>query len=114
MTQQEAAWIRNHAWPAHIRRHLTSRPDRCSCTWGICHGCTQGQHHHCITGDGRTAPDAFVCSILDTEGRRAAVVVHLPRQKPCRLLCPCEHPSHVQRQAPPEPVQIGLFEAVAS
>lgn len=115
MTPTAATWIRNHAWPTRIRRHLTTRPDRCSCTWGPCHNCTHGQHHHCVTGDGQPSPDAFVCSVLDTDGHRVAAVVHLPRQRPCRLLCPCTHPSHARGPVAPRPVQLGLFEeAIAS
>jgi hypothetical protein len=116
MTPTAAAWVRDHAWPPPDRRrsNLPTRPGTCSCTWGVCHNCAHGMHNNCITGDGIPAPDRYVTAVLGWDGWRVARVILLPRQRPCRLLCPCTHPSHPRREAPRKPEQLGLFEAVTA
>ncbi|MDL5205086.1 DUF6248 family natural product biosynthesis protein [Streptomyces sp. ALI-76-A] len=105
MTELEAAWVRDHAWPPRNRRrgNYPPRPAVCSCTWGTCYNCASGHHHICVTGDGKAALDRYVTAVLGWDGWRVAEVIWLPRQKPCRLLCPCPHPASTPADAAPLP-----------
>lgn len=50
MSDQAAAWVREHAWTAEMRHLNETRPDyypTCSCQQGPCHQCTRGAHDRC-------------------------------------------------------------------
>ena len=137
MTPDAAEWVRTRVWPTELARTGYRNEHICSCQWRC--PCDKGQHHYCLTPEGVPAADiciahvygsrftAHVLSGILLHRQYVAQVIHLPHQKPCRLLCRCTHtrtptPDETPQQTPPSttsrrvrqvPVaagQLGLFE----
>lgn len=129
MTPEQAAWVREHVWTAPMRKRFDFIPanqNRCLCQYGRSHQCGVGREHEQCPADDRhwhgliRLPGDRVARFAEPyahptdsdEGpqyERAALVWHADRI--CRWVCPCDcgHPE----PAPPEPVQLDLFEEVA-
>ncbi|MFD4257766.1 DUF6248 family natural product biosynthesis protein [Streptomyces sp. NPDC058534] len=132
MTPDQAAWVRDHAWPPadHPRRHHFGLPttSTCSCQDGPCPGCARGQHDECFTAEHGPDADMFLTSVDNQNGDLVAKVICLPGQKPCTYVCPCtcrtqqrKEPVATPRRkttrstAPAAPAgQLDLFQAVAA
>lgn len=107
MTPDQAAWVRENVWPPELARTRYRHEDTCTCTWPC--PCEEGEHHYCLTPAGMPAAAVRVASVFGSaytafslsgillHRERRADVVHLPHQRPCRLLCRCQHPFHAGR-----------------
>ncbi len=105
MTPEQAAWVREFAWPASWQRSDLADVTRCPCQRGISADCVAGRHGRCVAGVPRVET-----YIRDVHGR----ITHLPElprhpamtalgpchtraaqvwlaDRTCRWLCPCPH-----------------------
>ena len=102
MNPDQAAWIREHVWPADLTRTEYRHEQTCSCEWPC--ECADGNCHYCLTPDGMPAEDVAVTFVYGSRytsrafrkgglqhRRPLASVLYLPTQRPCRLLCRCTH-----------------------
>lgn len=96
MTEDEASWVRAHAWPKALHRIDEAYPHGfhrwCSCERGICHSCACTRHEQCVSATGPRV-DTDAGTVTDRGGFVVAVIQHGPTQRPCRWICPCTHPS---------------------
>jgi hypothetical protein len=112
LTDQDAAWIRDHAIPTAIRR--TAGPSGCPCQWGGPTGhCRHGAHDRCRSTEPIvypagwvTWPNGYVASPAPSND------VQIWRTgRPCALP-PCSCTCHTAPPEPVQPVQLDLFGAV--
>ncbi|MDX3019907.1 DUF6248 family natural product biosynthesis protein [Streptomyces acidiscabies] len=102
MTPDQAAWVRDHAWPSGLIRTEYRHEQVCSCEWPC--ECEKGNCNYCLTPDNVPAEDIAVAFVYGSrytawtfyEGglqhrQSLASVLYLPTQRPCRLLCRCTH-----------------------
>ena len=82
MTPAEAAWVRDHVWPAAMRRE-TGTAGLCPCQWGLCGHCAAGQHTECRTPDW-----AIPYGYLTDRHTHVLADVWLA-DRACRWVCPC-------------------------
>ncbi|MGW2563416.1 DUF6248 family natural product biosynthesis protein [Streptomyces sp. NPDC001514] len=98
ITEEDGAWIRANAWTKGLRKIEDSYPRGfhrwCSCERGICHPCGSGHHDQCVSANGPRIDD-HAGTITDRGGFVVAVIQYGPGQRPCRWLCPCNHPADV-------------------
>lgn len=102
MTEDEASWVRAHAWTRALRRIDEAYPHGfhrwCSCERGICHPCACRRHEQCVSANGPRV-DTDAGTITDRGGFVVAVIQHGPTQRPCRWICPCTHPARAASPA---------------
>ncbi|MET9462239.1 DUF6248 family natural product biosynthesis protein [Streptomyces canus] len=102
MTEEEAAWVRAHAWTKGLRKIDDAYPHGfhrwCSCERGICPGCASGHHDRCVSAGGPRA-DEHADTVTDAQGFVVAVIRYGPGQRPCRWLCPCPHKADAEETA---------------
>lgn len=58
MNEAEAAWVRDHAWTAVMRKTYASVPavlTMCPCEYGPCGHCSAGSHENCAYDDPNNA-----------------------------------------------------------
>ncbi|WP_199550149.1 DUF6248 family natural product biosynthesis protein [Streptomyces sp. N35] len=96
MSEQEGAWVREHAWTKGLRKIEAAYPHGfhrwCACERGTCVSCRGGHHEQCISGNGpRVEQDDG--TITDRDGFVVAVLLHGPGKRPCRWQCRCAHPT---------------------
>lgn len=69
MTDDEAAWVREHVWPKVMRQAYRDIPayfHHCACQWGPCGACERGRHDRCIHGPNGYQPfPSDECSITN-------------------------------------------------
>lgn len=103
MTPDQAAWVRDNAWPAWMRAMNNDYPGRgcflfrmCHCQLGTCVPCSHNEprHDRCLTRqhDGRPlgwdmAMYAWTRGRQPIDGRKVATVTVAGRS--CRWTCPC-------------------------
>ncbi len=102
MSQQEAAWVRSHAWTPVLRRIEEAHPSGfhrwCTCERGRCHPCRAGYHDQCPGTRGPVLDDRLG-TVTDRAGVMIAAVRSVPGQRPCRWVCSCTH-QRTHRAAP--------------
>jgi len=121
MTEDEAAWIREHAWTNPLRRQYEAHPSytlRCACQGGPSQWCAAGRHDDCPPSDAQTWWETLICDrtglspvwldepyrnptpgLTGAHCQRLAMVWLADRE--CRWACDC--PCH--RQDPPKPAR---------
>ncbi|MEU1553972.1 hypothetical protein ABZ517_14805 [Streptomyces scabiei] len=138
MTPEQAAWIRENAWPPSWLRSFNHIPEtflHCDCQRPPTLACQAGRHRACLTGEflapetviqnsrliPATFPEAYEHRTPEDRngrrlmyGRNNLAWVWLTRVR-CREMCACS--CHIAAPAPTlatvaESVQLGLFEAV--
>ena len=107
MTPEQAAWVREHAWPTRRRdnyAHAAAHPELaaedygCVCLLGRpCYWCETGRHHECRG----TGPKVSATFLLESDGLSTfrtpdhRVVNVWLGDRTCRAMCSC----HCRRSA---------------
>ncbi|NUR80758.1 MAG: hypothetical protein HOQ21_09980 [Dermatophilaceae bacterium] len=128
MSQEAAAWIREHVWPKGMQKTFGEVPNfylHCACQWGLTQWCRMDKHRKCHRATGlkshetyvlkrggthpaRFAEELFHCTPTATGGHRMTDAQVWLGDRVCRWLCPCEchgEPGEPIRQ----PLQLDLF-----
>ncbi|NEA22657.1 DUF6248 family natural product biosynthesis protein [Actinomadura bangladeshensis] len=110
MSPEAAAWIRDHAWTAPMRREDADAAPLCPCQYGPCGYCLHGRHDTCINQQSwsKRRVAGYVCgrdgiTPLDFpepyghETDASATVPHHTSiaqvwlaDRVCRWVCPCD------------------------
>ncbi|MER6626220.1 DUF6248 family natural product biosynthesis protein [Streptomyces sp. NPDC000931] len=107
MSDEDAAWVREHAWTPALREIDASYPwglEWSACEQGTCWNClVSGRCDLCVHRQhGGPETETDLGAVTDRSGCVVARIVHAPDQTPCQWLCrcPCEqagaHPDRVQ------------------
>ncbi|MFB4312901.1 DUF6248 family natural product biosynthesis protein [Actinomadura sp. 21ATH] len=124
-TDDRAAWIREHAWPAAMRRTYGDTPGiytGCPCQSGPSTWCETGRHDRCGRGEPLRSVATYICSrggdhpatFREPYAHKTDCSATVPQHtnlaqvwladRVCRWICPCD--CHT---APAGPQQLDLF-----
>lgn len=111
MTEEAAAWVREHVWRDGVPTFRPAMADRCRCEWGLSPACKHGQHGKCslaerpvyewetiVGGRRRGFPEPYEHPVRVGPGAGfrpdLPVYVHTPyvwlADRMCRWMCPCD------------------------
>lgn len=115
MSEETAAWVREHAWTAGMRKLFGAVPGhylKCACQSGIAYRCQEGQHSQCARGESLRQPETAVHL---RDGMRPAIGTSAVwiADRVCVWRCKCDcHEQPVERID--KPVQLELFDALTA
>ncbi|MFE5847196.1 DUF6248 family natural product biosynthesis protein [Streptomyces niveus] len=108
MAEDEGAWVREHAWPAHFQKTERKYPfgfQRWStCELGTCWNCLSGRCDLCVhRQNGGPHHDNNTDWVWSSRGRCVSQLILRPGGEPCLWWCRCSCPKYGPGPTAPAP-----------
>uniref|UniRef100_UPI003F490739 DUF6248 family natural product biosynthesis protein n=1 Tax=Amycolatopsis sp. CA-096443 TaxID=3239919 RepID=UPI003F490739 len=106
MSDQTAAWIREHAWRDYHRLHYRQLPGfvtHCACQWGASGHCGRGDHQACAAASAPQTKASSETYLTRTSGTVVNGAEVWLADRVCRWTCPCDCGHRTASESPCAP-----------